>query len=100
VDQLFDAAGHRDGPLSLPLWTGLQLHALVTHAVDTPDALAGLRAGIPASTTPGSPRRLKDIETALIRKAVDEARGNVALAATRLGVSRATVYRKLGMPRA
>jgi transcriptional regulator of acetoin/glycerol metabolism len=100
VDQLFDAAGHRDGPISLPLWSGLQLHALVTHAADTPDALAGLRAGIPGSTAQGDPRRLKDIETAWIRKAVDEARGNVALAATRLGVSRATVYRKLGMPRA
>jgi transcriptional regulator of acetoin/glycerol metabolism len=100
VDQLFDAAGHRDGPISLPLWSGLQLHALVTHGADTPDALAGLRAGIPGSTTQGDPRRLRDIETAWIRKAVDEARGNVALAATRLGVSRATVYRKLGMPRA
>ena len=41
-------------------------------------------------------RRLKDIETALIRKAVSDAKGNVASAAQRLGVSRATVYRKLG----
>ena len=34
--------------------------------------------------------------TSLIRKAVEEARGNVALAARSLGISRATVYRKLG----
>jgi transcriptional regulator of acetoin/glycerol metabolism len=45
------------------------------------------------------PRRLRDIETALIRKAVEDARGNVALAAQQLGVSRATVYRKLGIKR-
>ena len=32
----------------------------------------------------------------LIRKAVEEARGNVAQAARALGISRATVYRKLG----
>jgi transcriptional regulator of acetoin/glycerol metabolism len=39
---------------------------------------------------------LKDLETALIRKAVDQARGNVVQAARMLGISRATVYRKLG----
>jgi transcriptional regulator of acetoin/glycerol metabolism len=39
---------------------------------------------------------LKDIETALIRKAVDDARGNVMQAAKALGISRATVYRRLG----
>jgi transcriptional regulator of acetoin/glycerol metabolism len=39
---------------------------------------------------------LKDIETALIIKAVEQARGNVAQAAAALGISRATVYRKLG----
>lgn len=99
ADQLFDAAGRREGPISIPLWSGLQLHALVTHAADAPEALPVVQAGLSANSAQGSPRRLKDIETDLIRKAVDEARGNVALAATRLGVSRATVYRKLGMPR-
>jgi transcriptional regulator of acetoin/glycerol metabolism len=39
--------------------------------------------------------RLRDVETALIRKAVADARGNVAEAARALGISRATVYRKL-----
>ncbi|MDD3785804.1 MAG: helix-turn-helix domain-containing protein, partial [Hydrogenophaga sp.] len=39
---------------------------------------------------------LKDMETALIRQAVDDARGNVMEAARALGISRATVYRKLG----
>jgi sigma-54 dependent transcriptional regulator, acetoin dehydrogenase operon transcriptional activator AcoR len=39
---------------------------------------------------------LKDLEIALIRQAVDDARGNVMKAARALGISRATVYRKLG----
>ena len=39
---------------------------------------------------------LKDIEVELIRKAVRDAQGNVMEAARRLGISRATIYRKLG----
>jgi sigma-54 dependent transcriptional regulator, acetoin dehydrogenase operon transcriptional activator AcoR len=39
---------------------------------------------------------LRDVEIALIRKAVADARGNVVEAAKALGISRATVYRKLG----
>ena len=46
----------------------------------------------PAAST----RPLKELETALIRQAVDDARGNVLQAARALGVSRATVYRRLG----
>jgi transcriptional regulator of acetoin/glycerol metabolism len=44
--------------------------------------------------------RLRDVEAALIRKAVADARGNVAEAARTLGISRATVYRKLWRGRA
>jgi sigma-54 dependent transcriptional regulator, acetoin dehydrogenase operon transcriptional activator AcoR len=40
--------------------------------------------------------QLKDVEIAMIRKAVADARGNVQQAARALGISRATVYRKLG----
>jgi transcriptional regulator of acetoin/glycerol metabolism len=39
---------------------------------------------------------LKAMEINLIRKAVDDAKGNVMKAARALGISRATVYRKLG----
>ena len=45
----------------------------------------------------GAAPRLREAEAALIRKAVFEARGNVAEAARVLGISRATVYRKLGV---
>lgn len=94
-EMLFDAARHRDSPavaLEVPLWTGLRLHALplLTGSGKLPTPLR-------LSPTPASaPQPLKDIETALIRKAVDDARGNVLKAAKALGVSRATVYRRLG----
>ena len=43
-----------------------------------------------------APKGLKDAQTEMIREAVKQARGNVAEAARALGISRATVYRKLG----
>lgn len=39
---------------------------------------------------------LRDVETSMIQKAVDAARGNIAHAARALGISRATLDRKLG----
>jgi transcriptional regulator of acetoin/glycerol metabolism len=83
---LFDGARRGDAVLEIPLWSGLRVQARPRMA----------RAA-PALSSPGlNPPRLRDVETALIRKAVDEARGNVAQAARALGISRATVYRKLG----
>jgi len=84
---LFDAArqGH-ETVLEIPLWTGLRLQAL---------PLAQAHEAQPVRGEARAQRSLKDIETALIRKAVEQARGNVAQAAQALGISRATVYRKL-----
>ena len=48
------------------------------------------------SSRRSSGKALRDVETELIRQAVLKARGNVAEAARALGISRATVYRKLG----
>ena len=80
----------------MPLWSGLRLCALVL-----PQGNATLRPvhSPQRRALPSTPpqRRLRDIETELIRTAVQETGGNVALAALRLGVSRATVYRKLGL---
>ena len=95
-EMLFDAAQRRGnaqgGVLEVPLWSGLRLYAL--------PLLAGRDAAPPAALqlpSPGdSARPLKELETALIRKAVNDARGNVLQAAKALGVSRATVYRRLG----
>jgi sigma-54 dependent transcriptional regulator, acetoin dehydrogenase operon transcriptional activator AcoR len=79
----FDLARRSDTPpMEVPLWSGLRLQALPR---------------LPESAHTMTPRvPLRDVEIALIRKAVAEARGNVVKAAQALGISRATVYRKLG----
>jgi transcriptional regulator of acetoin/glycerol metabolism len=84
-EMLFDLSG-RVGAVEVPLWSGLTLQVLA----QAPGASPAPR------TLPERRLPLKDLETALIRKAVDEARGNVLQAARALGISRATVYRKLG----
>lgn len=82
-EPLFDhAALDGAGPLELPLWSGLRLDAL-------PQAQGG---ALPMR----APRRgLRDVEIDLIRKTLVEVRGNVMEAARLLGISRATIYRKL-----
>ncbi|MNL86617.1 Bacterial regulatory protein, Fis family [compost metagenome] len=71
------------------MWSGLRLQALARFN-DGRASTASLRPianmGVP----------LREVETALIRRAVEEARGNVMQAARVLGISRATVYRKIG----
>lgn len=80
---LFDAATD-DQLLDVPLWSGLQLQAkaCLQHACQ----------GITAAQHTGP---LQQIQTAMISKAIEHARGNVAQAAKALGISRATLYRKL-----
>jgi transcriptional regulator of acetoin/glycerol metabolism len=86
---LFDAARRSHNTLEVPLWTGLRLQAMAVQAA---------RENLPArfDAAAGGTGGLKDMETAMIHKAVEQARGNVAQAAQALGISRATVYRKLG----
>ena len=94
TDMLFNAAKRNamgyPQSIEAPLWSGLRLHALAAGQGLTPAAKAPDRA----SSTAALP--LKDLETALIHQAVNDARGNVMKAARSLGVSRATVYRRLG----
>lgn len=78
-DSLFDAARH-NAVFELPLWSGLRLQAWAVH----PDQSVS------------SPLVLRDVQSALIHQAVARARGNVAEAAKALGISRATLYRRLG----
>lgn len=99
---LFDAAlQQRSGPvpMDMPLWSGLRLQGMAL-----PARPAGQNAGFapvlsPAPVHAAASAPLREAETALIRQAVQDARGNVAEAARALGISRATVYRKLGTPR-
>lgn len=87
-EMLFDAA-RRDAPVEVPLWSGLVLQVLA----QAPGSGSG---PVTQRTAPDRRLPLRDVEAALIRKAVDEAHGNVKEAARVLGISRATVYRKLG----
>lgn len=89
LSALFDAARRHKAALDLPLWSGLRLQGWVharEHGAGTPTPAAGEAENL----------SLKDLELHLIRKAVADARGNVQQAARTLGISRATVYRKLG----
>ena len=79
--QLFDQAGRAE-PLLAPLWSGLRV---TVHA---------RRAQASGTRAP-----LKALETELIHQAVREAGGNVDAAARTLGLSRATVYRRLAATR-
>jgi len=77
---LFDEASRaRPRALEMALWSGLRVAVLAVARGDH---------------GPGSPA-LRDMEIELIHRAVAQARGNVAAAAKALGISRATVYRKL-----
>ena len=103
---LFDAADrHHTPPLDLPLWSGLRLQALAVLPQGArshrgrPLSAAQDPALRPHRAASDTPAPLRETEAAMIRQAVQHARGNVAEAARALGISRATVYRKLGAPR-
>ncbi|QCB44867.1 helix-turn-helix domain-containing protein [Hydrogenophaga sp. PAMC20947] len=83
--ELFDAANQHRGAFEVPLWSGLRLFALAQ-----PHSSAPIGHGMPGQAVP-----LRDHETSIIRKAVEDAQGNVEAAARVLGISRATVYRRL-----
>jgi sigma-54 dependent transcriptional regulator, acetoin dehydrogenase operon transcriptional activator AcoR len=78
---LFDLTQQTRG-LELPLWSGLRIQVQTgqTHH--------------PLAVTPTAPA-LKAAESDLIRRAMQQAHGNVNEAARHLGISRATLYRKI-----
>ncbi|PKO60181.1 MAG: histidine kinase, partial [Betaproteobacteria bacterium HGW-Betaproteobacteria-18] len=88
-EPLFDAAKRPAHLIELPLWSGLRLQAQAITRANEVHALQTSASAAPAQA-------LREVEAAMIRKAVDEARGNVGQAARTLGISRATLYRKLG----
>ncbi len=85
-EQLFDES-LQTTPAELPLWSGLRLSALAQSPSGAPTRPVGR-----ASQTPPP---LKDVEAAMIQKAIAAAHGNISVAAKQLGISRATVYRRL-----
>jgi len=96
LHMLFDAARRSLNSLEVPLWNGLRLCALAVAATSARSMQGTRLEATRMEARPGNGVGLKDMETAMIHKAVEQARGNVAQAAQALGISRATVYRKLG----
>lgn len=88
VGRLFDTARLRRPEVEWPLRSGLRVRVLARLKAD-----AARTPVKPAAAAPGLP--LRELEVALIRQAVETARGNVMQAARALGISRATVYRRL-----
>ena len=90
-DVLFDAAREHRPPMHLPLWSGLLVQLVAQKGAEVGAHTHRSARSNGASATVA----LKDVETAMIRRAVDDAHGSVSEAARALGISRATLYRKL-----
>jgi transcriptional regulator of acetoin/glycerol metabolism len=95
-ENLFDAASRQASAQELPLWSGLRLQ---TQALRPGTRPAAAHSAKTPERAQAMAKPLKDVQTEMIREAVQQARGNVAEAARSLGISRATVYRKLGLPK-
>ena len=95
-EKFFDSARHETGPIEVPLWSGLRLQVLARSRQRATLTLAS-EAARPGPDDKLQNPPLKELESAIIRQAVQDAKGNVAQAARTLGISRATVYRKIGL---
>jgi transcriptional regulator of acetoin/glycerol metabolism len=95
-ENLFDTASRQASAQELPLWSGLRLQTQALRPGTRPAAAQTTKT---TERVPVAAKPLKDVQTEMIREAVQQARGNVAEAARSLGISRATVYRKLGLPK-
>jgi sigma-54 dependent transcriptional regulator, acetoin dehydrogenase operon transcriptional activator AcoR len=90
--KLFDTQLGRAG-IQVPLWTGLQVELRTSRTGQlTPKSAPAAAADTRRLQKVGA---LKAHEVDVIRDTVTQLRGNVAAAASSLGISRATVYRKL-----
>ena len=86
---LFDSSRRAHAAIEVPLWSGLRLIALAFRPENQRSNMH-----IRADSAHAS-HALRDVEAEMIKQAVDQARGNIAQAARDLGISRATLYRKL-----
>ena len=99
-ESLFDEASRRSHAQELPLWSGLRLQTQALRPGNSAQPQTPTRQPTAQMHSTGlASKPLKDVQTDMIREAVNQARGNVAEAARALGISRATVYRKLSAPK-
>lgn len=85
----FDAARRADATLDVALAAGLRLRGLATcaaHALRAGQSVVPQSAGVP----------IRQMQASMIRQVMEQVGGNVTEAAQILGMSRATLYRKLG----
>jgi transcriptional regulator of acetoin/glycerol metabolism len=91
------ALAHLDGERTLQL-AHLPEDFVETSGVSTPSPWPTIsRPTSPAVSTIASAGSLAEVERALMRRVLEECRGNVSEASRRLGVSRNTLYRRLGL---
>lgn len=83
-EHFFDAARISKPCIDVPLWSGLRVNAAPLLPRQQPPSIA-MTEQLP----------LKEVTSQLIKQAIQGTRGNVAEAARQLGISRATLYRKL-----
>jgi transcriptional regulator of acetoin/glycerol metabolism len=95
-EMLFDAARRSPAGIEAPLWSGLRLQVQSSPGAQSQNFSAMPPWPASPSVPPTKALPLREVEIALIQTAMEEARGNVAQAARTLGISRASVYRKLG----
>jgi sigma-54 dependent transcriptional regulator, acetoin dehydrogenase operon transcriptional activator AcoR len=86
---LFDNSRRSHAAIEVPLWSGLRLIALALRPENERSNIHIRPDSAHAS------HALRDVEAEMIKQAVDQARGNISQAARDLGISRATLYRKL-----
>ena len=89
--RLFDAQLGQ-APIQVPLWNGLHVELRTSRSGKLSPKTSTANVDTRVRTNVGA---LKAHEVDVIRDTVAQLKGNVAAAATKLGISRATVYRKL-----
>lgn len=92
--RLFDAQLGQ-APMQVPLWSGLQVELRTSRGGKLSPKFTPSIVDTRVRASVGS---LKAHEVDVIRDTVAQLKGNVAAAAKKLGISRATVYRKLQAP--
>jgi sigma-54 dependent transcriptional regulator, acetoin dehydrogenase operon transcriptional activator AcoR len=86
-----------EAPITVPLWSGLSVELRTSRSGKLAPKVSSALVDTRVRSNVGA---LKAHETDVIRDTVSQLKGNVAAAAIKLGISRATVYRKLRSGRA
>ncbi len=94
--RLFDAQLGQ-APIQVPLWNGLHVELRTSRSGKLTPRNSASNVDTRVRANVGA---LKAHEEDVIRDTVSQLKGNVAAAAAKLGISRATVYRKLNAKRA